>query len=169
MKAIVNIDKNWGIGREGDQPFYIPEDLKFFQRKTSGKIIVMGRATLMALPNGAPLKNRVNVVLTRQQDFAAGDAIICHSFEDLHKELAAWPPDDIFVIGGAEIYAALLDFCTKVYVTKIHAKAACDRHFPNLDKMENWQLHNSSEIKAHEGLEFQFCEYINTNPKSPVH
>ncbi|MDR2167722.1 MAG: dihydrofolate reductase [Clostridiales bacterium] len=159
MQIIVNITKSWGIGREGDQPFYIPEDLAFFKAMTLGKVVIMGRATLAALPGGRPLKGRTNIVLTRNAEFEAEGVIICHSLEELFERLADFAPEEIFVIGGAEIYAALLPHCTKAYITKIFAEADCDRFLPNLDEMPEWQLAKTSEIKNHEGIEFCFCEY----------
>jgi dihydrofolate reductase len=174
MQAILNVDKNWGIGFEGDQPFYIPEDLRFFRDKTLGGVVVMGRATLEALPGGRPLKGRTNIVLTRKRGFSADDAIICHSFEELFERLSNFAhknifgPEDIFVIGGAEIYAALLEYCSKAYITKIFAEADCDRFFPNLDEMEDWRLVSMSEIKNYEGIEYCFCEYERVSEYSKV-
>jgi len=163
MQAIVNVDENWGIGRDGDQPFYIPEDLAFFKRMTKGKIVIMGRATLAALPNGKPLKHRTNIVLTTKQGFDIEDAIVCNSIEEMLYAVEPFPAEDIFVIGGAQIYTSLLPYCTTAYITKIHANGKCDRFFPNLDEMTDWQLKEQSEIKHHEGIGFQFCTYKTNN------
>jgi len=159
MIAILNADKNWGIGSAGDQPFYIPEDLKFFMTKTLGNVVIMGRATLEALPKKKPLPKRTNIVLTRQKGFEADGATICHDFDGLFEELRRHDKEQVFVIGGAEVYHALLPHCTKVYVTKIFAEAACDRHFPNLDEMPEWHITDASEIKNHLGLEYCFYTY----------
>jgi len=160
MQAIVNVDENWGIGRDGNQPFYIPEDLAFFKRVTKGKVVVMGRATLAALPNGAPLKNRTNIVLTTQQDLTVENAIICHSIPHLLEIVADYPQGDIMVIGGAKIYETLLPHCDVAHITKIAANGKCDRFFPNLDKNPKWKLESQSETKTYDGIDFWFCKYV---------
>jgi len=160
MKLIVAVCENWGIGKDGDQPFYIPEDLQYFKTKTLGKIMVMGRVTLAALPGG-PLKRRTNIVLTRDAGFVVEGAVTCNSLQDLMRHLSQYDADDIFVIGGQQIYEQLLPHCNTAYVTKIFAAAPTDRFFPNLDDMDNWQMHSQSEIKSHNGIEFCFCEYRN--------
>jgi len=159
MTAIVNVDENWGIGKEGDQPFYIPEDLKFFKEKTLGKVVVMGRATLEALPNAKPLPQRENIVLSRQKGFFVEGAMVCNSIDELLEVLKNHESKNIFVIGGANVYAMLLPLCKRAYVTKIFATTDCDRHFPDLDEMAEWVQTEASERKNHEGLEFQFCSY----------
>ena len=166
MQAILNIDKNWGIGADGDQPFFISEDLQFFKEKTLGKVVVMGRATLQALPKGQPLKGRTNVVLTRQKGFDAQGSIVCNDFDELSETLKTYPAEEVFIIGGAEIYETLLPYCSKVYITKIDAEADCDRFFPNLDQMPNWRKKSISEVKRCEetNLEFRFWEYENGSP-----
>ncbi|MDR2183123.1 MAG: dihydrofolate reductase [Clostridiales bacterium] len=165
MKLIVAVCEDWGIGAKGDQPFYIPEDLQRFKSMTMGKVVVMGRVTLAALPKG-PLKGRVNVVLTRDADFAAGGAVVCNSLQGLMQCLSQYDAENIFVIGGQQIYELLLDYCDTAYVTKIFATVPTDRGFPNLDAMGNWQLHSQSEIKGHQGLKFCYCEYKNNAPYS---
>jgi len=160
MKLIVAVCQDWGIGKDGDQPFYIPEDLQYFKAKTLGKVMVMGRITLAALPNG-PLKRRTNIVLTRDAGFSVEGAATCNSLDELLHHLSQYDTDDVFVIGGQQIYEQLLPYCDTAYVTKIFATAPTDRFFPNLDDMDNWQLHSQSEIKSHDGIDFSFCEYRN--------
>lgn len=160
MKLIVAVCEDWGIGMDGDQPFYIPEDLRRFKKMTLDKVMVMGRVTLSALPDG-PLKRRTNVVLTRDTDFAVEGADICNSLQQLAQCLAQYDTDDIFVIGGQQVYELLLDYCDTAYVTKIFATVPTDRGFPNLDVLDNWRLHSRSEMKEHEGLRFCYCEYRN--------
>ena len=100
MNVIVAVDKNWAIGKDNKLLVSIPDDMKFFRETTSGKVVVMGRKTLESFPNGKPLKNRVNIVLTRDENYKVKDAIVVHSKEELDKELAKYNSDDIFVIGG---------------------------------------------------------------------
>ncbi|MCL2376407.1 MAG: dihydrofolate reductase [Defluviitaleaceae bacterium] len=163
MKLIVAVCEGWGIGKDGTQPFFIPEDLKYFKDKTLGKVVVVGRVTFLALPGAAPLKGRTNIVLTRNKSFDAGGAAICTSSEELLQHLSNYSSDDIFVIGGRQIYDLLLPYCDTAYVTKIFAKAETDCFFPNIDEMSNWQLHDKSDIKNHDGINFCFYEYRNTS------
>ena len=161
MKLIVAVCEDWGIGVDGDQPFYIPQDLRRFKEMTLGKVLVMGRVTLAALPNG-PLKRRTNIVLTRDTDFSMEGVAICNSLQELMRHLSQYDTDDVFVIGGQQIYELLLDCCDTAYVTKIFANVSTDRGFPDLDAMDNWHLHSQSEMKEHEGLRFCYCEYRNS-------
>ena len=161
MKLIVAACEDWGIGANGDQPFYIPADLRRFKAKTLGKVMVMGRKTLLALPGSRPLKGRTNIVLTRDADFAPPGADVCNSLGQLAQNLSQYNTDDVFVIGGQQIYELLLDYCDTAYVTKIFATVPTDRAFPNLDLRDGWRLHEQSDVKKHEGLEFCYCEYRN--------
>ena len=119
MNLIVAVDKNWGIGFENKLLVSIPDDMKFFRETTTGKVVVMGRKTLESFPGGRPLKNRTNIVLTKNKNYKADGAIVVHTIEQLKEELKKYPSEDIYVIGGASIYAALLDDCDVAHVTKI--------------------------------------------------
>ena len=154
MIISVAVSANWGIGKDNDLLFRIKEDLQRFKDITMGGVMVMGRVTLEALPNGRPLKKRTNVVLTRDADFAMEGAVVCSSLQQLAQHLERYDTDDVFVIGGQQIYELLLDYCDTAYITKIFAMVPTDRNFPNLDALENWRLHERSEVKEHEGLRF---------------
>ena len=119
MKAILSADKNWGIGYQNRLLVSIPSDMKFFRQTTTGKVVVMGRKTLESFPNGMPLKNRTNIVLTGNKGYHVKDAVIVHSKEELLEELKKYDTDDVYVIGGESIYRMLLPYCSTVYVTKI--------------------------------------------------
>ena len=82
MNLIVNVDKNWAIGYKGRLLVSIPEDMKFFRSETTGKVVVLGRKTLATFPGGLPLKNRTNIILTRNPDFTAKGAVVCHDVEE---------------------------------------------------------------------------------------
>ena len=82
MNIIVAVDKNWAIGKENKLLVSIPADMKFFRSTTTGKVVVMGRKTLESFPNGLPLKNRTNIVLTKDKNYKVKDAIIVHSIEE---------------------------------------------------------------------------------------
>lgn len=159
MKAILAADKNWGIGYNNRLLVSIPSDMKFFRQTTTGKVVVMGRKTLESFPNGLPLKNRTNIVLTANQDYDVKDAVIVHSKDELLEELKKYNEDDIYVIGGESVYRMMLPYCDTVLVTKIDRAFQADTHFPNLDEMEEWTLTEESEEQTCFDLEFRFTKY----------
>ena len=100
MNIIAAVDKNWAIGKNNELLVRIPMDQKFFRETTTGKVVVMGRKTLESFPNGLPLKNRTNIVLTHNPAYQVKDAIVVHSMEELHRELEKYDTNDVYVIGG---------------------------------------------------------------------
>ena len=100
MNLIVAADKNWGIGKDNKLLVSIPSDMKFFRQETMGKVVVMGRKTLESFPNGLPLKNRTNVVLTSDKNYQVKDAVIVHSIGEVLEELKKYDDNEIYVIGG---------------------------------------------------------------------
>lgn len=160
MKLIVNVDNEWNIGSDGDLVFPIREDMKFFRSTTSGKVVVMGRKTLDSFPGGNPLKNRVNVVLTRDKAFEKEGVEVVNSVEDALEVLNAYDSDDVYIIGGAEIYAMFLDYCDTALVTHVDAVAEkADKKFPDLSVRPEWKLCEKSEEKEENGIKFTFCTY----------
>ncbi len=159
MQLIAAVDQNWAIGKNNELLVRIPADQKFFREVTTGKVVVMGRKTLESFPNGLPLKNRTNIVLTRNPKYQVKDAIIVHSVEELHEELKKYNSDDIFVIGGEKIYELLLDECDTAHITKIEFAYDADAYFPNLDKNPDWVLTGDSEEQTYFDLEYYFYRY----------
>lgn len=159
MKAILSADKNWGIGYQNRLLVSIPSDMKFFRQTTTGKVVVMGRKTLESFPNGMPLKNRTNIVLTGNKGYHVKDAVIVHSKEELLEELKKYDTDDVYVIGGESIYRMLLPYCSTVYVTKIDQAFQADTFFPNLDEMDEWVMTEDGEEQTCFDLEFVFTKY----------
>lgn len=159
MNLIVAVDKNWGIGKNNKLLTSIPADMKFFVSKTTGNVVVMGRKTLESFPNKKPLKNRVNIVLTRNPDYKVEGAIVVRSDEELQAELAKYDSEKIFVIGGESIYRKMLNMCDVAYVTKMDYAYDADAHFPNLDEMDNWELAEAGEEETYFDLEYAFCTY----------
>ena len=136
ISVIVAIDKNNGIGRNGDQLTYISGDLKRFKALTSGHTIVMGRKTFEALPKGA-LPNRRNIVITRRKDFKPASCDVFNSVEEVLENISK--DEEVFIIGGGEIYKAFLPIADKVYLTLIeHEFEGVDTFFPELVEKE-WQ------------------------------
>ncbi len=159
MRAILHVDKEWGIGKNNDLMFSIPLDMKFFRETTINKVVVMGNNTLKSFPNGAPLKNRVNIVLSRSAENK--DCIMVKSLEDLFVELKKYDTNDIYVIGGASIYKELLPYCSEVLVTKVNAIGGADTFFENLDENKNFSLIYESEPLETNGYIIQFTTYKN--------
>ncbi len=167
MKLIVAVDKNWGIGRNNDLLFSIPEDMKFFRSTTLNKVVLMGRKTLESFPNGNPLKNRINIVLTNDKSYSKEGAVIVHSVEEIKEKIAEFNTDDVYVIGGASVYEMLYDYCDMAYVTKVYKDGNPDKFMVNLDEKDTWQLKSKSETKVtDEGIEFAFCTFVNNEVKS---
>lgn len=159
MNVIAAVDKNWGIGNKNELLVSIPADMKFFRETTTGKVVVMGRKTLESFPNGLPLKNRVNIVLTRDNAYKAPGAILVHDMEELLEELKKYPSEDIYVIGGEKIYAQLLDQCDVAHITKIDFAFEADAYFPNLDEKPEWEITADSEEQTYFDLEYYFYRY----------
>ena len=164
MKAIVAVDKKWGIGKKNDLLFSLPEDMKYFREKTLNKVVVMGSNTLKSFPNGKPLKNRINIVL-----FPGGekrdDCIVVDSLEELSKELKKYNPDDVFIIGGAMFYKTMLPYCSEVLVTKVNADGNAEVFYENLDEKTNWKCVSESAPILTNGYEIRFTVYKNSAVK----
>ncbi|MCR5388733.1 MAG: dihydrofolate reductase [Lachnospiraceae bacterium] len=159
MKMIAAVDKNWAIGKNNKLLVSIPNDMKFFRETTSGKVVVMGRKTLDSFPNGMPLKNRVNIVLTRDKNFKRGDAVIVHTEEELFEELKKYDSDDVYVIGGESIYKLLCDKCNVAHITKIDFAYDADAYFPNLDEKPEWVITADSDEQTYFDLCYNFLRY----------
>ncbi len=159
MNLIAAVDKNWAIGKDNGLLVSIPADMKFFRETTTGKVVVMGRKTLESFPNGLPLKNRVNIVLTTDHSYQVKDAVIVHSKEELEEELKKYNSEDIYVIGGESVYRLLLDECDTAHITKIDYAYEADAFFPDLDENPDWEIVADSEEQTYFDLEFYFLKY----------
>lgn len=127
---------NGVIGSENDLPWYLPSDLRRFKELTTNHSVVMGRKTYESIMQrlGHPLPNRLNIVLTRQDNFSAPSEVqIIHDLAEI-KTL----PGEVFVIGGAEIYAQTIGLAEKIYLTEVKADINGDSYFPSIDP-SNWR------------------------------
>ena len=161
MKAIVAVDKNWGIGCNGKLLQRIPEDMNFFKEKTIGNVVVMGRETFDSLPGKIPLKDRINIVLTKRTLIEDKGIITCNSMEKVLNDLEKFDDDSVYIIGGESVYKQFLPLCKEVYVTKIENKYVADKFFPDLDSDNNWKLTEESEEKEYKGIKYRFIKYLN--------
>lgn len=158
MKAIAAVSENWGIGKDNALLFHISEDMKNFRRLTEGGVVIMGRKTLESFPGQKPLPKRINIVITRNKNYEKENAVIVNSPEDAVKKAQSYGKE-IFVIGGGEIYARLLDECDECIITKVSSQADADAFFPDLDKDPRWTVVHQSEPMQDNAAEFKFVTY----------
>lgn len=159
MNLIAAVDKNWAIGFQNKLLVRIPEDQQFFRQTTTGKVVVMGRKTLESFPGGQPLKNRINIVLTKDKNYRVKGTLVVHSVEELLEELKEYNSQDIYIIGGDSIYRQMLDYCDVAHITKIDYAYEADAWFPNLDERDDWEITADSEEQTCFNLEYYFLKY----------
>lgn len=163
MKAVVAVDKDWGIGYGGRLLERIPEDMRFLKNITIGKVVVMGRATFESLPGSQPLKDRTNIVLTSGKDYFHPGIIICRSLEAFFKSVSGYNAEDVFILGGARVYSELLPYCSEAYVTKFEKSHPADCFFPNLDRDNSWTPELISGDLQHGDFIYRRIRYVNGN------
>ena len=159
MKAIVNVDKYWGIGIGNSLLNHLSPDMKFFKEKTTGNVVVMGKSTFLSFPGPKALPNRVNIVLTTDKSWSAPDVIVCHSLEELFIQIERYDTNTVYVIGGESVYKQLLPYCDTAYVTKVETAKEADKFFPDLDESNEWVLSYEGEMLEHNGIKFKFTTY----------
>ena len=136
MELIVAVYDDWGIGKDGTQPVALSADRKFFRETTRGAMVIVGRKTLADFPGGKPLPNRENVVISRTMGEIEGCTVV-HSLEEASALFPA--EEEVFVIGGAQIYALALGVADRFYLTRVGHDYEGDTSFPAWDDSE-WQL-----------------------------
>ena len=143
VSIIAAVAKNGVIGRDGELPWHLPADMRYFKEKTAGKPVIMGRKTFESILRrlGKPLPDRFNVVLSRRPGrlakyFVAFADSQRSAFEAAKSAAKAMDRKEIFVIGGASVYKAFLPFTKRVYLTLIDEDFEGDAHFPPLDENE---------------------------------
>ena len=159
MNIIVAADSHWAIGNRNKLLVSIPNDRKHFREETTGKVVVFGRKTLETFPQGQPLQNRTNIILSTNRNFQVKGALTVHSVEELLKQLKQYRDEDIYVIGGSSVYRQLLPYCNVVHVTKIDHIYEADAFFPDLDKDPQWKLTEDSDEQTYFDLAYQFLKY----------
>ena len=157
LSLIVAKSRNGVIGVDGDLPWKLSSDLKFFKRTTMGKPVLMGRVTWESLP--FPLPGRPNLVLTRDTSYKAPKAEIFHDLHDMigrGYELAGQANvDEIMLIGGAKLYASLMRFCDRMYITEVDAMIEGDAHFPAI-RADHWYLTDETAFSQQDGDDYPF-------------
>ena len=156
MDAIVAVYSDWGIGDGGTQPVVLKADRAHFRQVTEGNAVIVGRKTLSDFPGGRPLKNRFNIVVTRQ-DIRIEGAQVVHSTEEALAAAAEHPR--CLVIGGASVYRQFYPHCDRVFLTKIDLAPHSDSFFPTLDADPAWVCTDQGEWLEEDGLRYCFCTY----------
>lgn len=159
MNLVVAVDKNWAIGNKGQLLVHIPEDMKNFRRLTEGHVVILGRKTLATFPNGKPLKNRENIVLSRKKTEPQEGMRVVGSLEELLEAVKDYKDEELYVIGGSSVYEQLLPYVDTAYVTYIDYSYEADAFFPNLDLDESWVMSETSEEQIYFDVEYYFRKY----------
>lgn len=163
MNLIAAVDSNWAIGYKNSLLVRIPRDQQMFREMTEGKVIVTGRKTLETFPQKQPLKNRVNIILSRDKYYAVKGAVVVHSIDELMEELNGYAAEAVYVVGGASVYEQLLPYCNTAHITKIDYAYQADVFLPRLDEMPEWELTADSEEQTYFDLEYYFLKYERKN------
>ncbi len=161
MEAIVAVFSDWGIGCDGTQQIALKADRAHFRDITTGNAVIVGRKTLEDFPGGRPLKNRRNIVVTRQNIEIEG-ATVVHSTEEALKE--AEKQERTIIIGGASIYKQFFPFTDIVHITKIESAPESDSFFPNLDSLPDWEKVDTTDTMEENGIQYSFCTYRRIKP-----
>ena len=139
ISLIAALAQNGVIGKANDLPWHLPDDMKYFMLTTKGHHVIMGRKNYESLPEKfRPLPNRTSIVITRQKNYQAPGCSIVHQLEEGVKMAEGNGEQELFIIGGAEIYALGIPLADKPYLTEIHATIDGDTHFPAYRK-EGWR------------------------------
>lgn len=159
MNLIVAVDENWAIGNKNELLISIPADHKFFRQETTGKVVILGRKTLETFPQGLPLKNRTNIIMSTNKDYRVKDAVVVHNLEELLSQIEKYDTEDVYVVGGESVYRLLLPYCDTAHVTKIDHVYEADAYFPDLDAMPEWKITADSEEQTYFDITYHFLKY----------
>ncbi len=159
MTIIVAADKNWAIGNKDDLLVRIKEDHRNFKALTKGNVVILGRKTLCTFPGGLPLKERTNIIMSRDPEYKVEGAEVAHSVEELLEIVKQYDDDKVFVIGGGTIYDQLLPYCNKAVVTRLDHAYEADTYFHDLDADDAWEITNTSDEMTSFDLTYHFVTY----------
>ena len=162
--SILNCDKKYGIGKKNGLLFNLPLDMKYFRETTKGHVVAMGENTLLSFPGSKPLKNRTNIVLSKDKDHEYEGVINVHDFNEFIKMIQKYGKDeDVFIIGGASIYRQTLPYVDMVYLTKVDADGEAEVFFVNLDEDKDFKCIEEGEPLDDNGYLIRFTKYQNLN------
>lgn len=154
ISAIAAVSKNGVIGKNNDVPWYLPADIKFFKSTTLNHHVIMGRKTLESIVN--PLPKRTNIVLTRDLFFVATNVVVAHTMDEALDFAEQNGEEEVFILGGAEIYKLSMPYLDKLYLTEVDTEVPDgDTFFPEVDWKE-WKLLSQSPHQPDEKNEFAY-------------
>jgi dihydrofolate reductase len=159
MTIIVAADENWAIGNKDDLLVRIKEDHRNFKALTKGNVVILGRKTLCTFPGGMPLKERTNIIMSRDPEYKVEGAEVAHSVEELLEIVKQYDDDKVFVIGGGTIYDQLLPYCNKAVVTRLDHAYEADTYFHDLDADDEWEITDTSDEMTSFDLTYHFVTY----------
>lgn len=160
MKLIATVDNHWAIGHRGGRLVRIPTDERFFRFETMYKTVVMGRCTLEEFPAGQPPRDRNNIILSRKTEIKVKDVTVARSLDAALEAIAPYPPDEVYVIGGASVFEQFLPYCDEAFITKIDYDYDADRYLTNLDEASDWELAEASEEQTYYDLVYERRRYV---------
>lgn len=157
LSIIVAVSENNVIGKDNRLIWRLPADMKFFKEKTTGHVIITGRKNYESIPEKfRPLPDRKNIVITRQKNYQAPGAIVVSSIENALKYVSEnHANEEVFIIGGAEIYRQTISACKRIYLTRIHHSFEGDAFFPSIPE-NKWELTQSEEFPSDEKNIYNF-------------
>lgn len=156
MKIILAVDRNWGIGKDGDMLYHIRADLKHFKETTINNICIMGRKTYESMGGGLP--SRENIVLSRNKSYKISDGLVYESVKDVIS-YAEKSEKEAFVIGGEKIVEDFLPYCDEAIITKIDDSKPADTFLHNFDEDPNWKVYKKSDTMTEDGVSFEYVTY----------
>lgn len=161
ISMIAAVATNRVIGKDNDLVWRLPDDMKYFMETTKNQFVIMGRKNYESLPHKfRPLPHRVNIIVTRQKDYKAPDCIITNTIEEALDYARDQAQEEVFVIGGGQIYKQSLPLAHKLYITEVSGDFAGDTYFPDFDHRQWNEIsrihHDKDEKHRHE---FDFVIY----------
>lgn len=166
LNLIACIDENYGLSWQNNLLYQLPFDLAHFKQLTLNKVVIMGYNTFMSLPLQQPLKNRINIVLSKNHQLS--NCLCFTSLNQLFNYLNDNNFPEVFVIGGATIYQQLLPYCTKAYLTIVQGQKTADTFFPKIFDLANWKLREKSLTYTYNQTKYCFTIYQNEQVKKYV-
>ena len=154
VSAIAAMAKNRVIGKDNRIPWYLSSDLKYFKRTTLHHHIIMGRKSFQSI--GKPLPKRTNIIVTRDPYFTASNVLIARSIEEALAIAEEYGEEEVFIIGGGQIYEQSLPYWDRLYLTRVDTEVQGDVYFPELD-MEQWALVSEEKHSADEKNDFDYA------------
>ncbi len=158
ISLIAALTRNRVIGKNNDLPWRLPDDMKYFMATTKGHFVIMGRKNYESIPTKfRPLPERENLILTTQRDFQAPGCTLIHSLEEGINISRKGKEEELFIIGGAEVYKLALPFATHLYLTEIDAEVDGDAFFPPIDTKQ-WKeisrVHHAQDVRHRFAFDF---------------